>query len=300
MKQQLRGSLYLLLATVVWGSAFVAQSVGMDHVGPFTFQAIRCAMGAIGLLPVIFLFDLKSKCTRGFFSQFMDRQLWKASLCCALPLLAAINLQQIGLVYTDAGKSAFITAMYIVFVPVFGLFLKKKMSPTVPISVALAVVGLYFLSCVGVTSVNIGDLCLAGCAIAFAVQILLIDKYAPQVDPLRLNCLQAAICAAGSAIIMIFTETPTIAGIRGSWWEMCYTGFLSMGVAYSLQIMGQKHLEPTLASLIMSMESIFAILCGCLILHERMTCWEILGCILVFSAVVLSQIPIPQKANSAP
>lgn len=295
MKKKLQGSISLLLATVIWGSAFVAQSVGMDHVGPFTFQAIRCAMAAVGLLAVIAVFDLGKKDGQNFFARFADRKLWLGGLFSAIPLCIAVNLQQIGIVYTDAGKSAFLTAMYIIFVPLIGILLKRRPSPMIPISVVLAVVGLYFLSCAGATTVNIGDICLLICAVAFAVQITVIDHYAPHVDPLRLNCLQSAFCALGSAVIMLFTETPTLAGIQGSWWPMCYAGFLSMGAAYSLQIIGQKHLEPGAASLIMSLESVFAAICGFLFLQEIMTTWELLGCFLVFIAVILSQIPVKTK-----
>jgi len=284
-----------LLAVIIWGSTFVAQSLGMDHVGPFTFQAIRCGLGAVGLLPVIFLFDRKKNDGKGFLSRFLDKQLWKAAICCAIPLFLAANLQQLGIVSTDAGKSAFLTAMYIVFVPLIGLAFRKKPSAMVPFAVILAVVGLYFLSCYGVSGINIGDIYLLGCAVAFAFQIIFVDKYANSVDPLRLNCLQAALCAVGSAIVMAFTETPTLSGIQGSWWAMCYAGFLSMGAAYTLQILGQKHMEPTLASLIMSLESVVAVLCGTIFLHEQLTVWETIGCILVFAAVILSQIPIKSK-----
>lgn len=297
MNKKLQGILSLLFATVIWGSTFVAQSVGMDHVGPFTFQAIRCAMATIGLLPVIWMFDRGKKDGKTFLSRFADKKLWIGGICCAVPLCLACNLQQIGIVYTDAGKSAFLTAMYIVFVPLIGLILKRKTSPLIPVSVVLAAAGLYFLSCMGVRTINTADLCLIACAIAFAVQITFVDKFAPIVDPLRLNCLQAGFCAIGSAVIMAFTETPTLSGIQGSWWPMCYAGFLSMGAAYSLQIIGQKNLEPTAASLIMSLESVFAVVFGWLFLHETMTLWETIGCILVFIAVILSQIPTPSKVK---
>lgn len=295
MKQKLSGSLLLLIATVIWGSAFVAQSIGMDHVGPFTFQAIRCAMAAVGLLPVIYLFDRKRLDGKTFLTRFSDKKLWTAAICCAIPLFFAINLQQVGIVSTDAGKSAFLTAMYIVFVPVFGAVIGKKPSPMVIPGVILAVTGLYFLSCMGVTAVGAGDIALLLCAAAFAIQILFVDKFAPEVDPLRLNCLQSLLCAVGSAIVMAFTETPTLSGIAGSWWPMCYAGFLSMGAAYSLQILGQKNLEPSLASLIMSLESVFAVLFGWLFLHQTMTLWESIGCCVMFAAIILSQIPTKKK-----
>ena len=292
MKKNLLGSISLLLATVIWGSAFVAQSVGMDHVGPYTFQAIRCAMAAIGLVPVIAIFDAGKNDAKSFISRFADKKLWTAGVLAGIPLCFAANLQQIGILYTDAGKSAFLTAMYIIFVPLIGIFLKQRPSPMIPVCVLLAAIGLYFLSCAGVSSINIGDICLLLCALAFAVQITVIDRFAQIVDPLRLNCIQAGVCAAGSALVMLFTETPTLDGIAGSWWPMCYAGFLSMGVAYSLQIIGQKHLNPAPASLIMSLESVFAALSGWLFLQETMTFEESVGCILVFLAVILSQIPI--------
>lgn len=288
-----------MLGTVIWGSAFVAQSVGMDHAGPFTFQAIRCALAVVGLLPVIFFADRGKNDEKTFFSRFSDKQLWKAGILCGIPLFFAINLQQLGLVDVDAGKSAFLTAMYIIFVPIIGLALGRKPSPTVPVSVALAVAGLYFLSCMGVTSVSVGDLCLIGCAVAFAIQITMVDRFATKVDALRLNCVQALVCTVLSAAVMAFTESPTWAGIRGSFWPMCYAGFLSMGIAYSLQIIGQKRLEASVASLIMSLESVFAALFSWLLLHERMTAWELLGCGLVFAAVILSQIHLPKKKTDA-
>lgn len=292
MKKKLLGSISLLLATVIWGSAFVAQSIGMDHVGPYTFQAIRCAMAAVGLVPAIAIFDAGKNDGKSFISRFADKKLWKAGVLAGIPLCFAANLQQIGIVYTDAGKSAFLTAMYIIFVPLIGIFLKRRPSPMIPVCVLLAAIGLYFLSCAGISRINVGDICLLLCALAFAVQITVIDHFAQIVDPLRLNCIQAGVCAAGSALVMLFTEAPTLYGIAGSWWPMCYAGFLSMGVAYSLQIIGQKHLDPAPASLIMSLESVFAALSGWLFLQETMSFEESVGCILVFLAVILSQIPI--------
>ena len=293
MKKQLRGSAYLLLATFIWGTTFIAQSVGMDHIGPFTFQAIRCALAVIGMIAVIFLFDKKEG--RSFRAGWTDKQLWKAGLSCGIPLFMACNLQQVGIVYTTAGKAAFLTAMYIVLVPVLGLFLKRKITFMVPISVAIAVLGLYFLSFAGVTEVNIGDLLALSSALMFAIQIQSVDRFASQVDPLRLNCIQAGVVAIGSAVIALFTEDNTATAILSCWFPLCYAGFLSMGAAYSLQILGQKHVEPTAASLIMSLESVFAVLAGWLLLNEIMTSAEASGCVLMFIAVILSQIPIKKK-----
>ncbi len=295
MKKQLRGTAALLLATAIWGSAFVAQSVGMDHIGPFTFQAVRCFLAVIGLLPVIALTDRRKKDGKDFFSRWGDKKLWKAGILCGIPLFLACNLQQLGIVDTDAGKSAFLTAMYIVIVPIFGIFLKKKPSRMIPLSVVLAVAGLYFLSCVGVSSVSTGDLLLLGCAFMFAVQIIFIDLFAGGLDALRLNTIQALVCAVLSGVVMLFTEKLAWSPIAACWLPLAYTGFLSMGAAYSLQIIGQQYLAPSAASLIMSLESVFAVLCGFLILNEKLTQWEILGCVLVFAAVILSQLPDKKK-----
>ena len=293
MKKQLRGSAYLLLATFIWGTTFIAQSVGMDHIGPFTFQAIRCALAVIGMIPVVFLFDKKEG--RSFREAWQDKQLWKAGLSCGIPLFMACNLQQVGIVYTTAGKAAFLTAMYIVLVPVLGLFLKKKITFMVPISVAIAVAGLYFLSFMGVSQVNIGDLLALSSALMFAIQIQSVDHFASRVDPLRLNVIQAGVVAVGSAVIALFTEDSSTSAILSCWFPLCYAGFMSMGLAYSMQILGQKHLDPTPASLIMSLESVFAVLAGWLLLNEIMTPTEVTGCVLMFIAVILSQVPVKKK-----
>ena len=295
MKKQLQSSLILLFATIIWGAAFVAQSVGMDHIGPFTFQAARCLIAVVGLIPVIAIFDIFKKDGKSFFSRWADKRLWKVGILCGIPLFLACNLQQVGLVDVDAGKSGFLTAMYIVFVPLIGIFLKKKPSFLVPISVLLAVAGLYFLSCMGVTKIQIGDLMLLGCAVMFAVQITFVDLFAGDLDSLRLNAIQALVCAVLSAIVMVFTEKTTWQGLKDCTVPILYTGLLSMGMGYALQIIGQKHMDSTVASLIMSLESVFALVFGVLILKETMTVWEILGCVLLFAAVILSQIPVPRR-----
>jgi len=298
MKQKIRGSLLLILATIIWGSAFVSQSIGMDHIGPFAFQAVRCAMAVIALLPVTAVADRFKKDGKSFWKRWTDKKLWKAGILCGIPLFLACNLQQVGLVDVDAGKSGFLTAMYIVIVPVIGIFLKKKPTIMVPISVALAVTGLYFLSCVGTTSIGLGDLLLIGCALMFAVQITLVDQLAQDMDALRLNTIQALVCAVLSAVIMLFTENPTLSGISACLIPLIHTGVFSMGIGYYLQIVGQQSLDSTPATLIMSMESVFAALFGVLLLQETMTGWEILGSLLIFIAVILSQLPVPQKANA--
>ena len=299
MKKQLKGSLSIIFATIIWGSTFVAQSVGMDHIGPFTFQAVRNLLGGLILLPIIAIADIFTYKNDGknFFSRWYDPKLWKAGLLCGTPLFIAMNLQQMGIVDTDAGKSAFLTAMYIVFVPILGIFRGQKPSRWIPLSVVLGVVGLYCLSCVGVTRIATGDLLLLGCALAFAVQILAVDMFANQVDCLRLNCISAFLCAILSGIVVLIAENPTWDSIRNCFGSIAYAGFLSTGIAYSLQIIGQKDLPPATASLLMSLESVFAVLSGWLVLSERLTVYEGIGCLLVFTAVILSQLPDKRKSS---
>ena len=300
MKKKLSGSIMLLLATVIWGSAFVSQNIAMKYMGPFSFQAIRCALAVIGLLPVIAIFDHFAKDDKSFLSRWADKKLWIAGILCGIPLFLACNLQQVGLVDTDPGKSGFLTAMYIVIVPIIGIFRKKKPSVMVPISVVLAVIGLYFLSCIGVTSVSTGDLLILGCALMFAIQITFVDIFAPDVDALRLNTIQALVCAVFSALLAFFTsEAVTWNGILDCALPLAHVGFLSMGAGYALQIMGQKHIEPTTSSLIMSLESVFAVIFEMLILHQFLNTWETIGCALVFIAVILSQIEFKPKKKSA-
>lgn len=292
MKNRIRGILSLLIATVIWGSAFIAQSVGMDHIGPMTFQAVRCCLGGVFLVPVVFLFE---KDKGSFIQKWKNPKLWKTGIVCGAALFVAAGLQQVGLVYTTAGKAGFITAMYIVLVPILGVFLRKRPSPVCWISVIIAVAGLYLLSCMGATGINIGDILMLGGALGFAVQITLIDRMAFDLDGLRLNSIQALVCGLISAVFMFAAEEPVLSDILACWLPIGYAGILSMGIAYSLQIVGQKHLEPTPASLIMSMESVCAALFGWLLLNETMTPWEGAGCALVFAAVILSQIPIKKS-----
>lgn len=291
MKKQIQGSIYLLAATIIWGSTFIAQSVGMDLIEPFTFQAVRCGLAVPFLAVVIFFFDQSKPGKVSYVRQWMNPKLWKTGLICGAALFVASGLQQIGLVYTSPGKAGFITAMYIVLVPILGLVFRRHPAPIVWLCVIIATVGLYLLSCVGVTEVNIGDLYLLLCALFFAVQITLIDRLAGELDGLRLNCIQALVCSVLSAVMMVLFESPDWGLVLDCWFPLCYAGILSMGVAYSLQILGQQKLDPTPASLIMSLESVFAALCGWLLLHETMTAWEFTGCALVFIAVILSQLP---------
>lgn len=291
MKKQLSGVIALLGATVIWGSAFIAQSVGMDKIGPFTFQAVRC------FLAVVFLFPASALFSKGkpFWKSWADPALWRSGIICGLALFAASSLQQIGLVYTDAGKAGFLTAMYIVFVPFLGLFLGQRPGRNALLSLIPAIVGLYLLSCTSVSGINKGDVLLLLCAVAFSVQILLIDRHCAGLDGLKLNCIQALVVAVLSVPSALLTETVDASLIASCWLPLGYAGVLSMGVAYTLQIVGQKRVAPSAAALLMSLESVFAALFGWLLLHETMTRAEELGCALVFAAVVISQLPEKKK-----
>ena len=291
MKVKMKSSLALLSATVIWGFAFIAQSVGMELIGPFTFQAVRCLLAVAFLVPLTFLFDIGKCSVKQSAAKWGDPKLWKASICCGCALFVAASLQQIGLIYTDAGKAGFITAMYIVLTPVLGLFLGRKVPRATALSVLLAVIGLYMLSCMGVTEVNKGDLYLMGCALAFAVQINCIDHFAPGLDGFRMNCIQSLTVAVLSVPFALLTEVVDLGNLLACWLPLCFAGILSMGLAYSLQIIGQKNMEPTAASLIMSLESVFAALGGWWLLQERMTGPELMGCGMVFAAVIISQLP---------
>lgn len=298
MNKKIRGTVLLFLATIIWGSAFVSQKTAMEHMGPFTFQAVRCAMAVIALLPVSAIADRFKKDGKTFVSRWADKKLWLTGILCGIPLFLAINLQQVGLVDTDSGKSGFLTAMYIVIVPIIGLFLGKKPTVMIPISVGFAVVGLYFLSCMGETSIGLPDLLLLGCALMFAVQITLVDRMAQNMDALRLNTVQAFVCTVLTAIVIPFTEQPSWSAIWVCLFPLIHTGVFSMGIAYYLQIIGQQSLDSTPATLIMSLESVFAAIFSVLLPpHETMTVWEILGSGLIFAAVVLSQIPLKPKAS---
>ena len=295
MKKTFQGCLILLLTTVIWGCAFVAQSVGMDHIGPFTFQAVRSLLAVLTLLPVIYLFDLKKKDGLTYIRRWLDPKLWIAGSLCGIALFVASGAQQVGLIDTDAGKAGFLTSMYIVIVPFFGLFFHKKLSPATVLGVLIAVVGLYLLSGAGVSGISLSDLLMILCAFAFAVQIVLVERLGSTQDGLRLNCIQCLICSGLSALIMIFTESPNRDSLVACALPLGYAGCLSMGVAYSLQIIGQQKVDSVPAAIIMSLESVFAALAGWLLLKERMSPRELMGCSLMFTAVILSQIPTKKK-----
>lgn len=299
-KFTIRQSLILLLTATIWGSAFVAQSVGMDYVGPFTFSAVRNMIGAMALLPVITFLRWMRDREEGNRNDSQEvhgnKTLLAGGIYCGVVLFIASNLQQIGIQYTTVGKAGFITAMYIVLVPILGPFVKKKAGLRVWVGVVIAVVGLYMLCMTGGSFVlQKGDLLVLICAFAFAIHILVIDYFSPKVDGVKMSCIQFIVCAILSGICMFVFEKPDITSILQAWAPVLYAGVLSSGVAYTLQIIGQKGMNPTVASLIMSLESVISVIAGWLILKEVLSGRELLGCVLMFAAIVLVQLPSKHK-----
>lgn len=296
MKQQIKSSLILLLTATIWGVAFVAQSVGMEYIGPFTFNAIRCVLGGLVLIPVILV--LKKKKEIGAENQEKEdkKTLWAGGIACGVILCIASNLQQFGIMEASVGKSGFFTALYIVMIPVIGIFIGKRPGIKLWFCVALAVVGMYLL-CMkdGSFTIERADIMLLLCALAFSVHILVVDYFSPKVDGVKMSCIQFFVCGVLSAVGMLFTETPDISNIQAAWLPLLYAGLLSCGVGYTLQIVGQKGINPVIASLIMSLESVISALAGWVILGQVLSPKEILGCVLMFVAIIITQIPIGNK-----
>lgn len=289
--------LLLLAAAILWGFAFTAQKSGMDHVSPVAFNCIRSFIGAIVLVPCVFLFKhLKSPAQRAKDTLVPRRFILFAGACCGLVLAAATTTQQIGIKYTDAGKAGFITACYIILVPIFGLFLKKSCSWLLWTAVALAVLSLYLL-CMTSTdfSVNKGDLFTLLCALLFAGHILVIDFFVLTVDGVLLSCLQFFVCGLVLLPVLLCEGLPAWSAVCDCALPLLYAGIMSCGVAYTCQIVGQKNFNPTIASLIMSLESTFAVLGAAIVLEERLTPRQYWGCAVMFVAIILAQIPLPRK-----
>ena len=288
----LRQSLLLFLTATIWGVAFVAQSIGMDYVEPFTFNAVRNLIGAIVLLPCIGLLNRLNGKDNGEAGEPQKKTLIIGGISCGVLLFVASNLQQFGIQYTTVGKAGFITAMYIVLVPVFGIFLHKKAGLKIWAAVALAVAGLYLLCMTdGFFSLQMGDLLVLACAVAFSFHILVIDYFSPKVDGVKLSCIQFFTCAVLSAIGMLLFEEPKLSQILAAWVPILYAGVMSCGVAYTLQIIGQKGMNPTVASLILSLESVVSLLAGWVILGQKLSNRELAGCALAFAAIILVQLP---------
>lgn len=295
-KTQFKGVIMLLLTAFIWGSSFVAQSVGMESIEAFTFNGIRTLMGAVVLVPVVLFRDrtrVKSMDAEALRAhKALNRKTVIYGAILGVFLCIASNFQQFAFNYSESGKIAFITALYMFFVPVFGLIFRKKVPALTWICVFIGFVGLYFL-CIdpnNISAINFGDILTFICAIFFAIHILLIEKFAPDVDGVKLSCVQFFVSGIISCILMFIFESPDMGAIQTAIVPLLYSGVMSCGFAYTFQIIGQKYTEATVASLLMCMESVFGVLCGALILKETLSGREILGCVIMFVAILISQI----------
>lgn len=292
MKQsiRMRANAVLLLTAIIWGVAFVAQSVGMDYVGPFTFSSVRNLIGGVVLLPCIALLDRLDRQTK---ESAPKNKAWPilGGVCCGVSLAVSEVLQQFGIARTSVGKAGFLTAMYILIVPLLGLLVGKRVSAKVWGAVALALCGMYLLCMTESSGIALGDLLVLAAAVGFSTHILIIDYFSPGVDCVRMSCIQFFTAGALCLIPMLFIEQPTFDALLGAWAPILYAGVLSSAVAYTLQVIGQKYTEPTVASLILSLESVVAALAGWVLLGERLSVRELTGCVLAFAAIILAQLP---------
>lgn len=302
-KLEIGSAVLLFLAAFIWGVAFVAQSVGMEYVGPFTFNGCRFLIGGLVLTPFALIRDRQYKKSLSF--QVLSSEKQKedkrttliGGLCCGVAICVASSFQQAGMQYTSVGKAGFITALYIVLVPVFGIFMKRKVAPVIWFGVVLAAIGIYFLCITESFSVNYGDLLIFICAVCFTFHILIIDYFAPKADGVALSCIQFWFSGIVCMGIALLKENPNMTAILQAAIPILYAGVLSCGVAYTLQIIGQKNIKPAVASLILSLESVISVLAGWVILKEFMTGRQVFGCILVFAAVILAQIPVKSEQS---
>lgn len=293
---KLRNSLLLLLTAAIWGVAFVAQSVGMDYVGPYTFNSVRNFIGSAVLIPCIWFLNKVNPPEKKEYTSSEKKQEQKTliigGICCGTLLALASSFQQIGIQYTTVGRAGFITACYIIIVPILGmLFFKKKCGFAIWIAVALSLMGLYMLCITDGFSIGKGDLLVLICAIFFSLHILVIDRFSPLVDGVKMSCIQFFVCGILCGIPALLFETIEFSSILAAWMPILYAGVLSCGVAYTLQIVGQKNMNPTVASLILSLESCISVLAGWILLHQKLTIRELFGCVLMFAAIILAQLP---------
>lgn len=299
-KNSVIGSVFLALAAIIWGSSFVAQTTGAEYVGPFTFIAMRSLLGAAALIPVIFAMDIFKKKTKPQQYQKMTKADYKyllfGGIACGVVLCAASCLQQLGIDKgTAPGMAAFITALYILLVPIFSVVLGKKIRPVIWVCVGVSIAALYLLCVKEGGSVQSSDLYVLACAVCYAVHILVIDKVSPKLDGVRLSALQFFVAGVIALIPMFLTEEVTFDALKAAAPSIAYSGIMSSGVAYTLQILGQQKTEPTIATMIMSLESVFGVLTAMVVLSQVPTVRETLGCILMFAAIIVAQLPEKKK-----
>lgn len=291
MSKSLKGTLLLLLTAFIWGTAFVFQRVGMDFIEPFTFNGVRNLVGAAALLPVIFLLSRLNISSKGEESDNFSRFMYiPGGIACGVILFAASSLQQVGLQYTPAGKAGFLTALYMVLVPIAQIFMRKYAGMKVWICVIIATFGTYLLSVKDGFTIENGDIYVILCAVVFTFHIIVIDYFSPKSDAVKMSCVQFLTCGVISLVFAFIFETPSWQKIFDAIIPILYTGVMSSGVAYTLQIIGQRMSPAPVACIVMSLESVFALLTGAIFLSETMSLKEGFGCALVFIAVILSQI----------
>lgn len=294
--KSLAASFLLMIAAFIWGTAFVAQSKGLEQMGNFTFLCLRSCLAVVFLTPVSFFVFKKNRKQigegeHGENKKFISKRLVVGGLLCGAAVCAASATQQYGIMLSGVGKSGFLTTLYILMVPILGLLFKRKVKPVLWLCIVIATCGMYFLCVTEAGSINIGDLFLIACAFLFSVQIMIVDHYVQTVDGVRLSLVQFFVVAVISAVCMFLFEEVDPVAIGNAWFSIFYAGVLSSGIAFTLQIVAQKNLNPTVASLIMSLESVFAALAGA-VFGERLSSNEILGCVLVFVAIILAQLPV--------
>lgn len=311
---KIRNTIFLFLTAMIWGAAFVAQSVSMDYIGPFTFICLRSVIGGLFLIPVIMVIDgirkkgqsesmnvaglqndLQQMQSETQKLSWKNKKLLEGGIVCGIFLFLANCFQQTGIQYTTVGKAGFITTFYIIIVPLISLFFKKYCGILTWIGVVIALAGLYFLCITEKMTIQKGDALILCCSFLYAGQILAIDHYNPLVDGVKMSCIQFLTGGVLGAIFMFLFESPNMAMILNAAGPILYTGIMSTGVAYTLQIVGQKGLNPTVAALIMSLESVFSALSGYIFLHQILSTRELIGCVLMFIAIVLAQLPDIQR-----
>jgi drug/metabolite transporter (DMT)-like permease len=286
---QMKSNLLLLLTAVIWGFAFVAQRAAMEFIGPFTFNTARFTLGSLSLIPLL-LINQKKKFGKEKFLPLSDKKLLYGGLAAGTVLFLGATFQQGGLVYTDAGKAGFITGFYIILVPILGLFVKQKTSLLTWIGATVAILGLYFLSVNETFDVNIGDILVLIGAFFWAIQILVIGFYSNKVDPFQLAFTQFVVCAGFSFIAALIAEKIILQNILNASLPILYAGIFSVGIAFTIQVVAQRDAHPANAAIIMSLEAVFAVLGGWMILNESIPIRGIIGCLLMLIGMILSQL----------
>lgn len=298
----MQSNILLLITAAIWGSAFVAQKSGMDYIGPFTYNGIRTFIGGLVLIPVIILLSRGKKEDAELTEKDEEEKkkqnklLLIGGICCGSALFVASMLQQFGVMYTTAGKAGFITTLYVVMVPIVSILIGKKIRPVMWLCVGMGAVGLYLLCMTDASfKLSFGDTLVLLCAVGFTGHIMIIDYFSPKVDGVKLSCIQFLFAGTLGIICMFIFEEPKLDAILQCWLPILYAGVLSSGVGYTLQIVAQKHAEPTVASLLMSLESVFAVIAGAILLHETMSVRELSGCAVIFAAVIIAQLPSKEE-----